>query len=197
MSRSTQWIYNMVYFSTCFYSYEQKHRSKATAKKYTKAYHIICSLCRSTHLESNTIGFSILWFLCDLLWFFKTAFGGNLTGFGKFRGWYRPFYRLGDYVVHPHSWGGDIDFFQYLTYDGTADANFVPFSFSIKIFFGIKAFCLSYYNIFTMFSRLLFPFPSSLACNWIWDMKINIMYLSWLKCQYNSLVATHSCHELT
>ena len=27
---------------------------------YTKAYHIICSLCRSTHLESNTIRFSIL-----------------------------------------------------------------------------------------------------------------------------------------
>ena len=111
MSRATQWTYNMVCFSTFFYSYEEKHRSKATAKKYTKAYHIIRSLCRSTHLESNTIGFSILWFLCDLLWFFKTAFGGNLTGFEKFRGWYRPFYRLGGYVVHPHSWGGDIDFF--------------------------------------------------------------------------------------
>jgi len=67
----------------------------------TKSYHIICSLCRSTHLESNTIEFSILWFFCDLLWFFKTALGGKLTGFGKFRGWYRPFYSLGGYVVHP------------------------------------------------------------------------------------------------
>jgi hypothetical protein len=62
---------------------------------------ILCSLCRSTHLESNTIGFFILWFFCDLLWFFKTALEGNLTGFGKFRGWYRPFHRLGGYVVHP------------------------------------------------------------------------------------------------
>ena len=38
--------YALVHF---FYSYEEKHRSKATAKRYTKAYHIICSLCRSTH----------------------------------------------------------------------------------------------------------------------------------------------------
>ena len=80
-------------------------------KNCTKAYHIICSLCRSTHLESNTIWFSILWFFCDLLWFFKTDLGGNLTGFGKFRGWYRRFHSLGGYVDQPHSWGGDIDFF--------------------------------------------------------------------------------------
>ena len=81
-------------------------------KNCTKAYHIICSLCRSTHLESNTIWFSILWFFCDLLWFFKTDLGGNLTGFGKFRGWYRRFHSLGGYVDQPHSWGGDIDFFR-------------------------------------------------------------------------------------
>ena len=54
-------------FSIFFYSYEEKHKSKATTQKYTKSYHIIYSLCRSTHLESNTIGFSILWFFCDLL----------------------------------------------------------------------------------------------------------------------------------
>ena len=59
MSRSTQLTYNIVCFSIFFYSYEEKHRSKATAKKYTKTYHIIYSLCRSTHLESNTIRFFI------------------------------------------------------------------------------------------------------------------------------------------
>ena len=55
----------------------------------------MCSLYRSTHVESNKIGFFILWFFCDLLWFFETALGGNLTGFGKFRGWYRLFHKLG------------------------------------------------------------------------------------------------------
>jgi hypothetical protein len=44
-------------------------------KKCTKAYRIICSLCRSTHSKSNTARFSILRFFCDLLWFFKTALG--------------------------------------------------------------------------------------------------------------------------
>ena len=77
-----------------------------TVKKCTEVYHIICSLCGSTHLESNTIGFLILWFFCDLLWFFKTALGDNLTSFGKFRGWYRPFHRLGGYVVHPQKLRG-------------------------------------------------------------------------------------------
>jgi len=90
-----------------FFRAMKKSIDKAIAKKYTKAYHIIYSLCRSTHLESNTIGFSILWF-------FKTALGGNLTGFEKFRGWYRPFHSLGVYVVHAHRWGGDVDFFLFL-----------------------------------------------------------------------------------
>jgi hypothetical protein len=49
----------------------------------------LCSLCRATHLEPSTTCFSILWFFCDLLWFFKTASWDNLTGFGKFRRWYR------------------------------------------------------------------------------------------------------------
>ena len=80
-------------------------------KRCTKAYYIIYLLCRFTHLDSNTIGFSILWFFCDLLWFFKIALGDNLTGFIKFRGWYRPFHKLGGYVVHPHRWEGDINFF--------------------------------------------------------------------------------------
>ena len=42
-------------------------------KIYTKTYHIIYSLCRSTHVESNKIEFSILWFFCYLLWFFKDS----------------------------------------------------------------------------------------------------------------------------
>ena len=57
-----------------FYSYEEKHRSK-TIKKYIKAYHIICSLCKSTHLESNTINFLFYIFL----WFtmiFQNCFRG-------------------------------------------------------------------------------------------------------------------------
>jgi len=86
--------------------------SKSIAKKNCiKTYHIIYSLCSSAHVEFNKIRFVILWFFYDLLWFFKTPLGGNLIGFGKFRGWYRPFYRLRGYVVHPHRWGGDIDFF--------------------------------------------------------------------------------------
>ena len=36
-------------------------------KIYTKAYHIIWSLCISTHIESNKIGFSIFGFFFDLL----------------------------------------------------------------------------------------------------------------------------------
>jgi hypothetical protein len=36
-------------------------------KQCTKAYHLICSACRSTHSKSNTVGFSILRFFCDLL----------------------------------------------------------------------------------------------------------------------------------
>jgi hypothetical protein len=42
--------------------------------KYSKAYHIIYSICRFTHLESNTIRFFILWFFCDLLCFFQKCF---------------------------------------------------------------------------------------------------------------------------
>ena len=49
--------YALVQFFTAM---KKKHRSKAKAKKYTKAYHILYSLCRSTHLESNIIRFSIL-----------------------------------------------------------------------------------------------------------------------------------------
>ena len=75
--------YALVYF---FIAMKKSIDLKLQQKKYTKSYNIICSLCRSTHFESNTIRFSILWFFCDLLWFFKTALGGNLTDFGKFRG---------------------------------------------------------------------------------------------------------------
>jgi len=49
----------------------EKRRSKATTTNYTKAYHIIYLLCSYAHVESNRIRFYILWFLCNLLWFFK------------------------------------------------------------------------------------------------------------------------------
>ena len=78
--------YALVYYFCCSF---RSMLFFIAVKKCTKAYHIIRSLCRSTHLESNTIKFSILWFFCDLLWFFKTILGGNLTGFEKFIGWYR------------------------------------------------------------------------------------------------------------
>jgi hypothetical protein len=61
------------------YSYElfqliiEKIDQNLQQKLYTKAYHIICSLCRSTHVESIQFGFSILWFFYDLLWFFKDS----------------------------------------------------------------------------------------------------------------------------
>ena len=101
MSRSTQWTYNMVCFSIFFWCSFRSMLFFIAVKKYTEAYHTICSLCSPTHLESNTIGFFILRFFCDLLWFSKTVLGDNLTGFEKFRGWYRPFHKLGGYVVHP------------------------------------------------------------------------------------------------
>jgi hypothetical protein len=63
-------------------------------KNCTKAYHILCSLYRSTHLESNTIVFFVLWFFCDLLCFFIISLGSNLASFWKFRGWYILLYRL-------------------------------------------------------------------------------------------------------
>ena len=60
MSRSTQWIYNMICFSIFFCCSFKFMLFFITVKKYTKAYYIICLLCRSTHLESNTIEFFIL-----------------------------------------------------------------------------------------------------------------------------------------
>ena len=84
--------YALVFFFCCSF---RSMLFFIAVKTCTEAYHIICSLCSSTHLESNTIGFFILWFFYDLLWFFKTDLGDNLIGFGKFRGWYRPFHRLG------------------------------------------------------------------------------------------------------
>ena len=33
----------------------------------------MCSLYRSIHVESKKIGFFILWFFYDLLWFFKDS----------------------------------------------------------------------------------------------------------------------------
>ena len=72
--------YALVYYFCCSF---RSMLFFIAVKKCTKSYHIICSLCRSTHLESNTIDFFILWFICDLLWFFETALGGNLTSFLK------------------------------------------------------------------------------------------------------------------
>jgi len=110
MRRSTQWTYNMVWFSIFFYSYEKKHRFKATTKMI--CFFIWSSLCSSIHLESNTIIFSILWFFYDLLWFFKTILGDNLISFEKFRGWYRPFHKLEVMYSTLHRWGGDMIFFE-------------------------------------------------------------------------------------
>jgi hypothetical protein len=73
----------MICFSTIYRSYVEKHRSEAT-KKYAKAYHIIHSLCRFTHLESITIRFSILCFSV-IYYDFENTLGGNLTGFRTFR----------------------------------------------------------------------------------------------------------------
>ena len=60
--------YALVYFFCCSFRYMFFF---IAVKKCTKAYHIICSKRRSTHLESNTIEFSILWFFYNLLWFCK------------------------------------------------------------------------------------------------------------------------------
>ena len=65
-------------------------------KKCTKVYYIILYIhCVDLLIWSLTqLDFLFFWFFCDLLWFFKTALGGNLTSFEKFREWYRPFHRL-------------------------------------------------------------------------------------------------------
>jgi len=60
----------MNYIYELFLLIIEKHRFKAK-KICTKVYHIIYSLCRSTHQESNKIEFFILCFSYDLLWFFK------------------------------------------------------------------------------------------------------------------------------
>jgi hypothetical protein len=57
----------------CNPNYRKKIDQNLQQKLCTKAYHIICSLCRSTYVESNKIGFFILWFFYDLLWFFKDS----------------------------------------------------------------------------------------------------------------------------
>ena len=47
-------------FFKCLAKINKKDKDKACiAKTFTKIYHIICSLCRSTYVESNKIGFSI------------------------------------------------------------------------------------------------------------------------------------------
>ena len=133
-------------------------------KKYTKEYHIICLLCKSTHLESNTIGFSILWFFCDLLWFFKTALGGNLTGFEKFRGWYRPFHSLGVYVVHAHRWGGDVDFFLFLiSFSQTAKFSNIFVSDENSLLY------VPWYDIYIFLCRLLSGKKSCWTICFFWE----------------------------
>jgi len=57
--------------------------------------HIIV-LKNPTQLSFSFYDFSVIYY--D---FFKTVLGGNLIDFEKFRGWYRLFHRVGDYVVHP------------------------------------------------------------------------------------------------
>ena len=100
MRRSTQWTYNMVCFSIFFCCSFKSMFFFIAVKNVLK--HTILYV---HSLESKTIEFFILWFFCNLLWFFETALGGNLTSFEKFRRWYRLFHRLGGYVFHPHRLG--------------------------------------------------------------------------------------------
>ena len=93
-------------YKNCSYKLiTEKYISKATLKNCAKVYYIIYLQHRSTHVESNKIGFPILWFYCDLLWFFKnsikidikekvekllpsqlqTTKGGNVPGFRSSR----------------------------------------------------------------------------------------------------------------
>jgi hypothetical protein len=66
-------LYALIYFYT---TTKKSMDLKLHTKNCTKEFHIICLLGRSTHLKSNAIWFSILWFFCDLLWFFKNCYRG-------------------------------------------------------------------------------------------------------------------------
>jgi hypothetical protein len=82
MSRSTQQTYNMICFST-FFSYEEKHRSKATTTKYTKAFHIIYSKCVDLLIWSLTqLDFTFYSFIA-IYHDFSKLFWDNLTDFEK------------------------------------------------------------------------------------------------------------------
>jgi hypothetical protein len=84
---------DLVHFLLYIYIYTFLH----TCKKCTKAYHIICLLCRYTHLERPTqLNFHFIIFVIQYI--FQITLECNLTGFGKFIGWYRPFHKLGDFV---------------------------------------------------------------------------------------------------
>ena len=93
MSRSTQWTYNMVCFSIFFTAMKKN----IDLKLQQKIYYIICSIVHYVDLliwgQHNWIFYFMIF--CDLLLFFKTALVSNLTVFGKFRGWYKSFHRLG------------------------------------------------------------------------------------------------------
>jgi hypothetical protein len=78
--------HNMVCLLHFFYSYGEKHNLKLQQKICTKTFHIVCSLCRTTNLKSNTFWFFILWFFCDFVWFFITVSRGDLSCFRKFSG---------------------------------------------------------------------------------------------------------------
>jgi hypothetical protein len=85
--------HNVVWFSTFFTAMKKSIDLKLQQKIYNK-HTTQCLLCRTTHSKSNTIGFFILRFFRDLLWFFKIdlgviwpvleSLGGNTN---RFIGW--------------------------------------------------------------------------------------------------------------
>ena len=57
----------MVYFSKCFYNYEQKHRSKATAKNILKhtildVHSVDILICSLTQLDFPFYDFSVIYY---------------------------------------------------------------------------------------------------------------------------------------
>ena len=67
MSRSTLWTYNMIYFSTFFYIYEEKHRSKATTKNILKhtilyVHNVDLLIWSPTQLNFSFYDFSVIYY---------------------------------------------------------------------------------------------------------------------------------------
>jgi hypothetical protein len=106
----SKWVYlhnkHIIWYALVhFYMYEEKYRCKDTTKN-VLSHSILYIHCVDLLIWSPThLDFSILWFF-DLLWFFKTASGGKLTDFEKFRGDIYRFIGWGLCSVR-----GDVNFF--------------------------------------------------------------------------------------